>query len=445
METCLIGATILTQDPAGTIIDGGELAFDARGTITYLGPLRGNDPTGENTVDLTGRILLPGLVNAHTHSAMTLLRGACDDEDLATWLGVVQAMEQHMRPADVAVGLELALVEMIRSGTTAFADMYHWDADLLGLVVGAGMRVVAAHATFDFDTVGFAGLSPMDGRASLDHTEALAAEFAGEDLVRMRYGPHAPYTCSPEMLTEVRRRAEANGLGVHIHLSESAHEVAQALEHFGRTPIAHAEALGLFEVPTLVAHAVHARPEEIAILAERGAGVSHNPASNLKLGSGIFPFRAMREAGVLGALGTDGAASNNSLDMFDEMRLATIIHRGVAQNPTETAGPDVLAMATREGAHAIGLPDTGSLEVGKHADLITVRTGGAHATPMLSPTSFLTFAARGSDVEDVFIAGRQVMRSGALLTLDEASIRERAAAAAARLESLAATDQEDAR
>lgn len=437
METRLIGATILTQDAAGTIIDDGELAFDSRGVITYVGPRRGDGDAARSVINLTGKLLLPGLINAHTHSAMTLLRGSCDDEDLATWLGVVQALEQHMRTSDVAVGLELAMVEMIRSGTTTFADMYHWDAELLGLVADAGMRVVAAHATFDFDTVGFAGLSPMDGRASLDHTEALAAEFAGEDLIRVRYGPHAPYTCSPEMLSEVRRRAEVSGLGIHIHLSESAFEVEQSLKNFGRTPIAHADALGLLEVPTLIAHAVHAGPEDIEILAECGAGVAHNPASNLKLGSGIFPFKAMRDAGVLCALGTDGAASNNSLDMFDEMKLATIIHRGVAQDPVETAGTDVLNLATREGAQAVGFPETGSFEVGKQADAITLRTDTAHATPMPSPSSFLTFAARGSDVDDVFIAGRQIMREGALLTVDEAEIRDRAARAAARLQSLA--------
>lgn len=434
-ETRLVGATIVTQDAAGTIILDGELAFDASGVITYVGSSRG--PAGEGDRDMAGRILLPGLVNAHTHSAMTLMRGSCDDSDLATWLGVVQSLEQHITAEDVAIGLRLALVEMIRTGTTTFADMYHWDAALIGEVVQAGMRVVAAHSMFDFDDIGFSTVSPLSGRESLDHTEQLAREFAGENLVRVRYGPHAPYTCSPEMLSEVARRSEASGLGIHIHLAESEFEVEQNLKNFGCTPIVHAERAGIFNTPTLVAHVVHPSEQEIEILAQRGAGVSHNPVSNLKLGSGIAPLAALRDAGVLLGLGTDGAASNNDLDLFEEIKTGSLIHRGVARQPDITAGTDLLRMATSSGAAAVGFPEVGVLEPGKWADVIALGTDSSRATPMFSPTAFLSFAARGSDVTDVFIGGQAVLVGGKFTTVDEAAIRSDAAAAAARLEKLA--------
>lgn len=440
-ETRLVGATIVTQDAANTIIADGELAFDASGVITYVGPTRG--PAGSGDRDLSGQILLPGLVNAHTHSAMTLMRGSCDDSDLATWLGVVQSLEQHLTPQDVAAGLRLAMVEMIRTGTTTFADMYHWDAALLGEVVSAGMRVVAAHSFFDFADVGFSIVSPMDGRQALDHTEALAGEFAGEKLVRVRYGPHAPYTSSFEMLTEVARRAEKHGLGIQIHLAESAFEVEQNLTNYGTTPILHADKAGLFSVPTLVAHVVHPTEEEIQLLAARGAGVSHNPVSNLKLGSGIAPLPALQQAGVLLGLGTDGAASNNDLDLFEEIKTGSLIHRGVAQQPDITAGTDLLRMATATGAAAVGFPEVGVLEPGRWADVIALQTTTSRATPMFSPTAFLSFAARGSDVSDVFIGGQAVMEAGRLTTLDETAVREEAAAAAARLQSLASSAGEN--
>lgn len=434
-ETRLVGATIVTQDANNTVIADGELSFDASGVITYVGPRRG--PVGADDQDLSGHILLPGLVNAHTHSAMTLMRGSCDDSDLATWLGVVQSLEQHITAEDVLIGLRLAMVEMIRTGTTTFADMYHWDSALLAAVVNAGMRVVAAHAVFDFADIGFSTVSPMNGREGLDHTEALAAEFAGEKLVRVRYGPHAPYTSSPEMLTEVARRAEKHGLGVEIHLAESAFEVEQNLKNYGCTPIVHADRAGLFAVPTLVAHVVHPTAEEIEILAQRGAGVSHNPVSNLKLGSGIAPLAALRDGGVLLGLGTDGAASNNDLDLFEEIKTGSLIHRGVAQQPDITAGTDLLRMATATGAAAVGFPEVGVLEPGRWADVIALQTTSSRATPMFSPTAFLSFAARGSDVTDVFIGGQQVLAAGKLTTLDEDSIRAEAAAASARLQQLA--------
>lgn len=432
----LVDATIVTQDRAGTVIPNGEVAFDTHGVITYVGPARG--PAGPEDHHLPDAVLLPGLVNAHTHSAMTLLRGSCDDADLATWLGVVQSLEQHMSAADVAIGLRLAMVEMLHSGTTTFADMYHWDANLLGLVTEAGMRVSAAHAVFDFDSVAFPAVSQMSGRDALTHTEELAKEFAGDDRVQLRYGPHAPYTCPPDMLAEVATRAQHTGLGVHIHLAESDFEVRNTLKTYGRRPILHADHAGLFRVPVLVAHAVHASREEVELLASRDAAVGHNPVSNLKLGSGVAPLASLRDAGVSLGLGTDGAASNNSMDLLEEVKMGALIHRGVAQDPEQITATDVLNMATSSGARAVGYPHVGVLEPGRWADIVAVRTDTAQATPLFSAPAFLTFSARGSDVREVFIGGMHVLRNGELTTINETTVREEAAEAAQQLARLAA-------
>ncbi len=429
--TRLVGATVHTGDAADPPILDGEVAFDRHGIITYVGPSRG--PAGIEDVDLSGHVLMPGLVNSHSHSAMTLLRSTCDDEDLHTWLGQVQAVEQKLTHDDVLAGLRLSLVEMIRSGTTTFADMYHWDETLLGAVKDSGMRVVAAHSMFDFDAIGFASVNPMTGRQALDHAEHLASTFQGEERIRIRYGPHAVYTCSPEMLTEVARRADRHGLGVHIHLSESAAEVEQCRASHGATPVALAARRGVFDVPTLVAHAVHATSEDIELLAGHGAAVAHNPVSNMKLGSGIAPLPELLAAGLTVGLGTDGAASNNSLDMFEEIRAAAIIHRGVRQQPDVIRSGQVLQMATLDGAAAVGFPDAGLLATGRCADVIAVTTSVPHATPVLSPASFLTFAARGNDVTHVFVGGQCLMSDGVLTTLDETAVRQRANEAGQRL------------
>lgn len=427
----LVGAAVVTQDADGTVIPSGEVAFDRRGVISYVGPARG--PAGPDDADLAGHILLPGLVNAHTHSAMTLLRGVCDDAALASWLGVVQSVERRMTDDDVAAGLQLALVEMIRSGTTTFADMYHWTGPLLELVARSGMRVCAAPSVFGADSVGFPAAGAMTARESLDLTERLARDFAGEPHIRLRYGPHAPYTCPPELLTEIASRARRTGLGVHIHLSETAAEVRRTEEMYGRTPIMHADATGLLRVPTLVAHCVHPTDEEIQVLAARGASVSHNPVSNLKLGSGVAPVRRMREAGVALALGTDGAASNNSLDLFEEVKTGTILQRGVAQDPEEASSGDFLAMATSAGARAVGYPEAGVLAPGYWADIIALRTDVPRATPLHSPTAFLAYAARGGDVRHVIIGGDYVLRDGAVTTIDEGAARAAAIESARHL------------
>ncbi len=446
-ETILRADAMLT--PGGAVVDA-ELAFDGDGRITYAGRARnGVAPTH----DLAGHVLMPGLVNGHTHSAMTLLRGVSDDEGFMPWLAAVQALEQHLTHEDVAVGLQLAMVEMIETGTTSFADMYHWDEELIELVRAAGMRVNAALASFAPEAVGFPGVSPWNGADATAQTEALAERFAADPQIRISYGPHAPYTCPPEFLRDIAARAKERGIPIHTHVSESAAEVAQIEERYGATPAEHLDSLGLFEAEVLAAHCVHLTDGEIELLARTGTAVSHNPVSNLKLGNGIARLPEWQAAGLRVSLGTDSVASNNTLDLFEEIKTGTILHRGARQDAAVVRAADVLDIATRRGAEAVGFPEAGALEAGFLADVIALDITGSSATPFglaadpatdpdadsAALVSHLGFAATGADVRHVFIGGRHVYADGEHLTLDAASIRVRAAAARARLSAAASS------
>jgi 5-methylthioadenosine/S-adenosylhomocysteine deaminase len=461
-ETILRADAMLT--PGGVVVDA-ELAFDADGRITYAGSVRpesianldlggphgaeGVSPavhetgvpahSGRVTHDLTGHVLMPGLVNGHTHSAMTLLRGVSDDEGFMPWLAAVQALEQHLTHDDVEVGLQLAMVEMIETGTVAFADMYHWDEPLIELVRAAGMRAMVALASFAPDAVGFPGVSPWNGAEATAQTEALAERYARDPLIRVAYGPHAPYTCPPEFLRDITARALERGIPIHTHISESAAEVEQILERYGATPADHLDSLGLFDADVLAAHCVHLTEGEIELFARTGTAVSHNPVSNLKLGNGIADLPAWQRAGLRISLGTDSVASNNTLDLFEEIKTGTILHRGAHQDAAIVRASDVLDIATRRGAEAIGFPETGALEAGRLADVIALDVTGSAATPLdlaAQPgalVSHLGFGATGADVRHVFIGGRHVYADGEHLTLDAPAIRERAAVARSRL------------
>lgn len=432
-ETRVLGATIVTLDAESTIVVNGEIACDSTGRVSYLGAQRG--PLREGDIDASGSIVMPGLVNSHTHSAMTPLRGHSDNKDLSAWLSDMRRFEVRMTEDDLRWALRLALIEMLRSGTTTFADMFRWNEVLIADVLDAGMRINAAPAITGYDAVGFPAAGWEDGRATLEVTERLGSEFAGDERVRISYGPHAVYTCSPELLRDVATRAARTGLGVHIHLSEDANEVANCLAKYGSTPIAHAASQGIFDGPAHVAHATKATDADIVLLAAHGASVAHNPVSNLKLGSGIAPIPAMLEGGVTLALGTDGVASNNTLDLFEEIKVGTILQRGVHGDAQITRAIDYLRMATAGGAAATGFSNAGELARGRDADLVVLRTNTPRGTPLNDAISFLAFAATGADVTDVIVAGRHIVRDGAVMTLDEAEVRARVAAITHRISS----------
>lgn len=419
-ETRIIGATVVSA-PDSVLVDG-ELALSrATGLITYLGPRRG--PARPADIDASGLIAAPGLINGHTHAGISLLRGHSDDEPLQQWLTHIRAFEVQMTRDDIRAGLFLSMAEMISSGTVGFLDMFHWDRGLLADVRSAGMRVQAAPAVFGYDAVGFPLASTLTGAQVLDETPTLAAEFAGDELISVSYGLHAPYSCGPELLADVARRAAGNGLGVQIHLSETRAEVANSLTAYGCSPVALAAAVGLLNQRTHVAHAVHPERGDVELLAAELVTVSHNPVSNLKLGAGIAPVPQYLRAGITLALGTDSMASNNSADLFEEIKLGALLQRGLHHDPALLSGADTLRMATAGGARAMGNGLSGRLAVGEPADLILLNAGGLAATPMPHPLAFLSYAARGSDVTDVFVAGRRLLADRRLTTLDEGSIR----------------------
>jgi 5-methylthioadenosine/S-adenosylhomocysteine deaminase len=364
--------------------------------------------------------LLPGLVNAHTHAPMALFRGFADDLPLEVWL------REHIWPAEarwvgpelVADGTRLAIAEMLAGGITCFSDMYFF-ADVAGAVTSElGMRAVLGMIVLDFPT-GYAKDADEYLRKGLE----IHDRFKAEPLVTTAFAPHAPYSVGDATLTHVRRLADELDVPVHIHVHETATEVAEAVAATGRRPLARLAALGLVTPSLIGVHATALTAEEIALLATAGANVVHCPRSNLKLASGLCPVAELLRAGVNVALGTDGAASNNRLDLWAEMELAALLAKQVAGNAAAVPAAQALRMATINGARALGLGnEIGSLVAGKAADVICVDLSGVEHHPLLDPVSQLVYAASRHDVTDVWIAGEQLVADRALLRLDVADV-----------------------
>lgn len=398
----------------GPVIAKGAIVIEDD-RLAYVGPERDLLPAweAEETILAEDMVALPGLVNCHTHAAMTLFRSYADDLPLRQWLeDKIWPLEGKLQKEDIYWGTQLALAEMICSGTTTFADMYFHMDMVARAVVEAGVRACLSQ--------GLIGVQDVAG-FRLKAGESLVREWhgAGEGRITTMLGPHAPYTCSPDYLVKVADRAAKLGVGLHIHLAETKQEVEEIQARYGLRPVAHVAKLGLFQVPTLAAHCVHLTEEEINLLAENRVGVAHCPESNLKLASGVAPVPAMLASGVVVAMGTDGAASNNNLDLLEETRTAALLAKGITGDPTALKAEEALAMATINGAKALGLEkDIGSLEVGKKADLILVNTRVPHWQPHNDVIAHLVYSARGSDVDTVIVNGRVLMAGRRLKTLD---------------------------
>jgi 5-methylthioadenosine/S-adenosylhomocysteine deaminase len=394
------------------------------GEIAYIGPEADLPPAyaGLPVYEGRGRIAMPGLVNAHTHAAMTLLRGYADDLALHEWLTqMIFPAEARLTDEDVYFGTMLACAEMIRSGTTCFADMYFFMDATARAVAESGMRASLS--------VGMgSGAGDVDGgRAKLAGALDFCSRWNGQagGRITTMLAPHAPYTCSTTFIKDVARAARASGLGIHTHVSETAREVTKIVTEYGKSPVEHFEALGVFDVPTLAAHCVAVSERDIDIMAAHGVRVAHNPGSNMKLASGVAPVVDMLAKGIAVGLGTDGAASNNNLDMIEEMRLATLLQKVSTGDPTAMPAAECLTMATMGGARCLGLEQLiGSLEVGKRADLILVDHSLPHMEPFLAPraTSHMVYASSSSDVSSVIIDGSVVMDERRLTTIDETAI-----------------------
>jgi len=359
--------------------------------------------------------VIPGLINTHTHAPMVMFRGLADDLPLQEWL------EKYIFPAEaktvsrdmVRTGTRLAALEMIQSGTTAYADMYYFEEEIARVTKAAGLRGVLGQTLIDFP-VGDA----KTFEEGLARAEQFIQEFRHDDLITPAVAPHAPYTVNADHLKAARALASKYEVPYIIHLAETSTEVKNSQEaHGGLTPVAYLDSLGVLSPRTLAAHVVWATPVDIAILKNRQVAVSHNPESNMKLASGIAPVPAFLAAGLAVGLGTDGAASNNDLDMFEAMRMAALLHKVHSGDPRVIPAPVALEMATIGGAKALGLEkQLGSLEAGKKADVVLVSVNGARQTPLYDPVSHLVYVAHGEDVRTVIVNGKILMRDRRLTT-----------------------------
>ncbi|WP_058302501.1 amidohydrolase [Gorillibacterium timonense] len=418
---------ILVKD--GIFITGNEQEPVFKGSmivegdrIVYLGdgvPASETAKGFDETVNGNHRLFMPGLVNTHGHAAMSLLRGVGDDLALQVWLEEkMWPNEARFTAEDVRAGTLLSIVEMLKFGTTAFVDMYDHMDEVAKAVEESGMRGCLAR--------GVIGLCPPDVQdAKLEEAIRFAREWNGaaNGRITTMISPHAPYTCPPEYILRFVEASHALDLPIHTHMSETAREVEQNVKDYGARPVEHLEKLGVFDRPCLVAHGVHLTAHEIDILARHDVRVSHNPGSNLKLASGIAPVTELLNAGVKVSLGTDGSASNNNLDLFEEMRLAALLHKGISGDPTAVPAFAAYRMATSVGAESIWLPDTGELKAGMKADFIALDIDQPHFEPASNYLSHVVYSASAKDVTDVWVDGQALVRNGECLTLDEEKIK----------------------
>ena len=434
IDLIIAGEYVVTMDRDGNVIRDGAIAVD-EGLIIAIGTADEINAqfTASGNLEGDNRIVMPGLINGHSHAAMTLLRGVADDLALMDWLNnyIFPAEVEFVDAEFVRIGTELACWEMIRGGTTTFVDMYYYPDVIAQVVEQCGMRAFVSATVID-------QRSPDAESAadSLVKGEVFVNNWKGRNSRIMPiFGPHANYTLNAEQLVATRAAANEAGIPISIHMSESPFELQYSKQTYGTTTIDLFESIGFLDGPTIGAHVVWPTDDEIRILAERKVGVIHNPTSNMKIASGISPVTDMLNAGVLVGLGTDGAASNNDLDMWEEMRLASFLQKVDKMDPEVMSASTVLKMATSGGAEAIGIRDkVGALEVGMRADVIQVSFDDVHFVPTYDVISHLVFVADEQDVASVTVDGRLLMREGEFLTIDTDRVRREASALAARIQ-----------
>jgi len=381
----------------------------------------------DTVIDGEGKVLIPGLVNTHTHLSMTLLRGLADDLVLDTWLNDhIWPTEANLDGGLCYVGAKLACAEMIKSGTTTFNDMYFYMDHVAQAVDESGIRGNICHGMLD---------QGDEEKRKAEYKESLRiidkCHNTADGRIQVSLGPHAPYTCSTELLSWVRKKASQLGVRIHIHVSETEFEVKNIIDTYDARPFEYLDNIGFLDQDVLAAHAVWPSDNEMDIIKKRGVNISHNPVSNMKLASGISPVTKMLDKGINLSLGTDGTASNNNMDMLEEMKIAALGQKVNTSDPTVLKADDVFKMATIGGATALGLSDEiGTIEVGKKADLVLVNMKAPHLAPYRHPISHLVYAANGGDVDTVICNGQILMQGRELLTLDEKAVLEEAEEAA---------------
>lgn len=432
VETLVHARWIIPVDPADRVLEHHTLAI-AHGRIVALLPTSEAKSrfAAVEDVSLPRHVLIPGLVNTHTHAAMTLLRGLADDLPLMQWLQdhIWPTEHRWVSPDFVRDGSELAIAEMLRGGTTCFGDMYFYPEITAQTARHAGMRAVLGMIMFDFPSPWGSGPEEYLAKGL-----ALRDQHRNDPLLSFVFAPHAPYTVSDTWLTKLRALADELDLPVHTHVHETAGEVADSLKRHGQRPLTRLKQLGLVGPALLAAHMTQLTDAEIAEAAENGVSVVHCPNSNLKLASGFCPVARLLAAGVNVALGTDGAASNNTLDMLAEMKTAALLAKGVAGDPTAVPASTALRMATLNGAKALGLDkDLGSLNEGKWADVAAVDLGAPETQPVHDVVSTLVYAANREQVSDVWVAGRRLLQERRFTRMDQAGLIARAEAWRARI------------
>ena len=429
------GDYVVTMNEALTVIENGAVAIDD-GLIVAVGPAGEINSvySARESLDGTQQIVLPGLVNGHSHAAMTLLRGVADDLALMDWLTnyIFPAEVQFVDSEFVRIGTELACWEMIRGGTTTFVDMYYYPDTIAEVVERCGMRALISATVIDQRSPDAESASDSIGKG----VEFIKRWKGRNSRITPIFGPHANYTLDAAQLRDTRRAAMDLGVPISIHLSESPYEVQYAKENYGVTSIEMLDGIGFFDGPTIAAHVVWPTDDEIPILRDRKVGVIHNPTSNMKIASGVAPVAKMLAEGVRVGIGTDGAASNNDLDLWEEMRLAAFLQKVEQMDPEVMPAATVLRMATSGGATAIGLGDSiGSLEAGKRADLIQVGFDDVHHVPTYDVLSHLVYVTDEQDVSAVIVDGKLLMNRGKFLAIDTGRVASEARALAARIES----------
>ena len=412
---------IIPVEPAGRVLDHHSLIV-GEGRIQDILPSAEADARYlfRERVRLPGHALIPGLVNAHTHAAMTLLRGYADDLPLMTWLTqhIWPAEGRWMSPQFVLDGSRLACLEMLKGGITCFNDMYFFPEATIEAALEARIRVVAGLIVIDHPS---AWAADPDGY--LLKGMAVRDAHRHQPLVSFCLAPHAPYSCADKTLEKVQTYAAQLDLPIHMHVHETEDELRQSLSQYQVRPLQRLHGLGLLGPQFIGVHGVHLNDAEITLLAEQGCSLAHCPSSNLKLGSGITPLARLSEAGINVALGSDGAASNNRLDVWEEMRLAALLAKGATGRPETVPAAQALAMATLQGARALGLEaDIGSLKPGKHADIVAVDLSGAAMQPVYDPVSQVVYSAGRDLVRHVWVAGERVVKDGHAVFLDEAPV-----------------------
>ena len=420
-DILVTNGTVLTLNANLTEISNGAVAI-RKDTITAIGPaIDFSDWSASRIIDANGGIIMPGLINSHTHAAMTCFRGLADDLPLMTWLN------DHIFPAEaklddhkVYAGALLACVEMIMSGTTCFCDMYLFEDAVARAAKQAGVRAVVGEVLYDFDSPNY---GPIE--KGFEYTQTLIDTWKDDPLVTIAVEPHSTYLCEPELLKKAFNLTQSYGLPLVIHLAESKSEVEQIKERYGRTPVEHLAEIEALAPNVLACHCVELTENDIGLLQRFDVKVAHNAESNMKLASGVAPIPKLLKAGICVGLGTDGCASNNDLDLFLEMDTVAKLHKAKTLDPTAMDARTVLKMATTQSARALGLNQViGSLEAGKKADLIVIDTNKPHLTPMYDPVSHLVYAAMGSDVTTSIINGTVVMEDRKLKSLDLKKVME---------------------